>query len=185
MAPSGAPSPALRSRSDRRGVSAAPASSRPSSEKRLFGVLRQGRGGEVSVPDRRSCSARSCAAVTSSSSSVQCSSLRLSVTSPVQNSSLYSVRSSLDTRPRCLPVAISLVGTGACSGRRYRLPRLVRAALARLDRLRASPARGGWTCPNDELILTVTFVTVGLSVLAHGVTASTARAKGTPKSGSR
>ena len=26
--------------------------------------------------------------------------------------------------------------------------------------------------PNDELILTVTFVTVGLSVLAHGVTAA-------------
>ena len=81
---------------------------------------------------------------------------------------LYAVLSL--TVVRMLPVAIAMLGTGA-----RRRPSRSSAGSARVVRRRSSSRssssrRAG--SPHDELILTTVFVTVGLSVLAHGATAA-------------
>ena len=81
---------------------------------------------------------------------------------------LYSVLSL--TLVRMLPVAISLVGTGARRPTIGFLGWFGPRGLASIVFALLLLEEGG--LPNDELILTVTFVTVGLSVLAHGVTAA-------------
>ena len=59
-------------------------------------------------------------------------------------------------------------GRAAADGR---LPRVVRAPWGRVDRVRPPRRRGG-RLAGQELILTTAFVTVGLSVFAHGVSAA-------------
>ena len=81
---------------------------------------------------------------------------------------VYSVLSL--TLVRMLPVAISLVGTGARRPTIGFLGWFGPRGLASIVFALLLLEEGG--LPNDELILTVTFVTVGLSVLAHGVTAA-------------
>ena len=56
-----------------------------------------------------------------------------------------------------------------------RLPRLVRAARARLDRLRRDPRRGGRPAARETSSSTTIVITIGLSILAHGLTAAPAR----------
>ena len=60
----------------------------------------------------------------------------------------------------------------ACPAPDGRLPRLVRPARARLDRLRRDPDRGRVACPIEDLIVTTVMITIGLSVLLHGLSAA-------------
>jgi sodium/hydrogen antiporter len=74
------------------------------------------------------------------------------------------------TLVRMLPVAISLIGTGARGPTIGFLGWFGPRGLASIVFALLLLEEGG--LPNDELILTVTFVTVGLSVFAHGVSAA-------------
>ena len=81
---------------------------------------------------------------------------------------LYAVLSL--TVVRMLPVAVAMVGSRA---RRAdgRVPRLVRPARPGLDRLRRDRDRGVEP-PHEGLLVLAIYVTVGLSVFAHGLTAA-------------
>ena len=81
---------------------------------------------------------------------------------------LYAVLSL--TLVRMLPVAIAMIRTGARTADR-RLPRLVRPARSRIDRVRGDRRRGGKPARAETILLT-TYLTIGLSVLAHGLTAA-------------
>jgi NhaP-type Na+/H+ or K+/H+ antiporter len=130
----------------------------------FFGALRQGRGGEVSYLIEEA--GVLLAAVTFVVfGAVLLAPALGDVTWQIL---LYSVLSL--TLVRMLPVAISLVGTGARRPTIGFLGWFGPRGLASIVFALLLLEEGG--LPNDELILTVTFVTVGLSVLAHGITAA-------------
>jgi NhaP-type Na+/H+ or K+/H+ antiporter len=81
---------------------------------------------------------------------------------------LYAVLSL--TLVRMLPVAFAMLGTGARRRTVWFVGWFGPRGLASIVFALLLVEEGG--LPNDELILTVTFVTVGLSVLAHGVSAA-------------
>ena len=71
---------------------------------------------------------------------------------------------------RMIPVGVSMLGTGARRPTVGFLGWFGPRGLASIVFALLLVEEGG--LPNDELILTATFVTVGLSVLAHGVSAA-------------
>ena len=80
---------------------------------------------------------------------------------------LYAVLSL--TLVRMLPVAIAMIGSRQVAD--GRVPRLVRPARPGLDRVRGDHRPAGAPGRRDTILL-ATYLTIGLSVFAHGITAA-------------
>jgi sodium/hydrogen antiporter len=130
----------------------------------VFGGLRRGRGGEVSYLLEEA------GALLTAVTFVVFGAVLLApaIGDVTWQIGLYAVLSL--TVVRMVPVAISMLGTGA------RLPTVSFLAwfgprgLASIVFALLLVEEGG--LPNDEVILTASFITVGLSVLAHGLSAA-------------